>query len=422
MDSSISPQTGNNINVPFHFNGKAAEYFRIWIVNIVLTILTLGIYSAWAKVRTRRYFYSNTTFDSSAFEYLADPLVILRGRLIVAGIVLLYFALTSFMPMLDAGFIILYLLALPWVVIKALQFNNRNTAYRNIRFNFDGGIKDAIVVYVVLPVFVLLTFGLALPYVIKRMKEFVIGNSLFGSTRLSIDLSAWAIFRIYLFVIIIPMIGIIAAIAIPAYHAYTEQARLAHQASAPEQPMTEERAEFERTLKMLEQPDNQQDGQPGNQPGNQQDQGDAIPTQADDPASGPAGTGTTQDEQADPLALAAGIGIQLVVYLLYLFIYAYIKTRTTNLVFNSTTLANNQLACNMRVRDVFMIYLTNALAILFTLGLMIPWAKIRSARYRIEHTSMIVAGNISQFIAEEQDNVRATAGEFADVFDMDIGI
>ena len=35
------------------FNGKGFEYFKIWIVNIFLTIVTLGIYSAWAKVRNK---------------------------------------------------------------------------------------------------------------------------------------------------------------------------------------------------------------------------------------------------------------------------------------------------------------------------------------------------------------------------------
>ncbi|RYZ95608.1 MAG: DUF898 family protein, partial [Proteobacteria bacterium] len=30
------------------FRGQAGEFFRIWIVNTLLTILTLGIYSAWA--------------------------------------------------------------------------------------------------------------------------------------------------------------------------------------------------------------------------------------------------------------------------------------------------------------------------------------------------------------------------------------
>ena len=46
--------------IPFQFDGKATEYFGIWIVNILLTIITIGIYTAWAKVRTNRYFYGKT--------------------------------------------------------------------------------------------------------------------------------------------------------------------------------------------------------------------------------------------------------------------------------------------------------------------------------------------------------------------------
>jgi hypothetical protein len=35
----------------FGFSGSGAEYFRIWIVNLLLTVATFGIYSAWAKTR-----------------------------------------------------------------------------------------------------------------------------------------------------------------------------------------------------------------------------------------------------------------------------------------------------------------------------------------------------------------------------------
>ena len=49
----------------FQFTGKTGEYFGIWIVNLFLTIVTLGIYSAWAKVRKKRYFYANTIIDGA---------------------------------------------------------------------------------------------------------------------------------------------------------------------------------------------------------------------------------------------------------------------------------------------------------------------------------------------------------------------
>ena len=42
--------------IQFEFTGDAKEFFRIWIVNLALSIVTLGIYSAWAKVRTQPLF------------------------------------------------------------------------------------------------------------------------------------------------------------------------------------------------------------------------------------------------------------------------------------------------------------------------------------------------------------------------------
>ncbi len=54
--------------IPFEFTGTAEEYFKIWIVNVGLTIVTFGIYSAWAKARKKRYLYGNTRLRGTAFE------------------------------------------------------------------------------------------------------------------------------------------------------------------------------------------------------------------------------------------------------------------------------------------------------------------------------------------------------------------
>ena len=78
------------------FRAEGREYFRIWIVNLVLSLLTLGIYSAWAKVRKQRYLYGSTSVAGSAFGYHADPRKILRGRLIAAAIFGLYFAASRY--------------------------------------------------------------------------------------------------------------------------------------------------------------------------------------------------------------------------------------------------------------------------------------------------------------------------------------
>ena len=130
-------QTEQSANiVPIEFNGSAGEYFKIWIVNVLLTILTLGIYSAWAKVRNKRYFYGNTQLQGSSFEYTAQPLTILKGRMIAAGIIVVYVTAITFYPSTEPLFWLAFLIALPWLVVSSLRFNARNSAYRNVRFDF----------------------------------------------------------------------------------------------------------------------------------------------------------------------------------------------------------------------------------------------------------------------------------------------
>ena len=54
----------------------------------LLTLVTLGIYSAWAKVRKTRYFWQNTRLDGHAFDYHGDPRAILLGRIVALALVL----------------------------------------------------------------------------------------------------------------------------------------------------------------------------------------------------------------------------------------------------------------------------------------------------------------------------------------------
>ena len=96
FDNDHLPPAGDGDGMPYaqepvryepEFTGRAGEFFGIWFVNLSLSILTLGIYSAWAKVRTERYFYGNTRLAGAAFEYFASPIAILKGRLIAYAVV-----------------------------------------------------------------------------------------------------------------------------------------------------------------------------------------------------------------------------------------------------------------------------------------------------------------------------------------------
>src|ERR1700676_2003878 len=87
-----SPPQAPSARAPeqIRFTGRGGEYFGIWIVNLLLTIVTLGIYSPWAKVRRLQYFYRHTELAGSGFDFHGSPIKILIGRLIALALLLAY--------------------------------------------------------------------------------------------------------------------------------------------------------------------------------------------------------------------------------------------------------------------------------------------------------------------------------------------
>lgn len=99
-----------HITNPVEFKGKGGEFFGIWIVNVLLTIITFGIYSAWAKVRTKRYFYGNTYVDNDNFEYHAEPMQILKGRLVAVAVLVIWAVANAFFPAASAALLLVFTL------------------------------------------------------------------------------------------------------------------------------------------------------------------------------------------------------------------------------------------------------------------------------------------------------------------------
>lgn len=166
----------------FEFRGDGMEYFKIWIVNILLTIVTIGIYSAWAKVRNHRYFYSNLYLDDHNFRYLAQPLTILKGRLIAIAALIAFTFISSVSTIAALVLGLALVAAMPYFVNKSLAFNMRMSAYKNIQFRFEGNYGEAFMVLFVWPILGILTLGILYPLALLKMNEYVVGNSRFGTT------------------------------------------------------------------------------------------------------------------------------------------------------------------------------------------------------------------------------------------------
>ena len=382
----------------FQFDGNVTEYFKIWIVNVLLTIATLGIYSAWAKVRTESYFYGNTKVNGSSFRYTAEPLKILKGRVISVIVFALFWVLFNFYPDLIIWTLGAAILTFPFVVVASTSFRLRNTVYRNIRFKFDVRIRDGYrallrplaVVFIVtaglysvfessdfaaqlesaedsemkaedmLSSIFIFTVLPIIPYLIYVLRRFVIDHMRYGSAQGQFGASGWDFYKIYFKAFFLAMaiamfVGLLLGIAMSG----SDVGELANSETSPDE-----------LSQML----------------------------------------------AGPL-----IVFMVAFYGLGFYLMGYFNSRLTNMTYNNTEIGPLLINSTLRGRDLGTLYLTNTMAALISLGLLIPWVKIRMAKYKASRTEFL-AKDMQAINALEQSDSSAVGEEIGEIFDLDIGL
>lgn len=212
---------------PVQFTGDAREYFRIWVTNMSLSIVTLGVYSAWAKVRNRRYLMGNTIVNGHGFDYHANPHSILAARIAFLAVLVFH---QVFVEVFVPAFFVL-LAVVPWLFTRKFAFESRNSSYRTVRFGFDGRVRDIYLFFI--PAFLLTAalalatdtfdpgsaptagefppglylFLLALPvlaFLTRSLHRYSVSHRLFGSERLSHNAGWWPYVHAFL---VVPFAG-----------------------------------------------------------------------------------------------------------------------------------------------------------------------------------------------------------------------
>ena len=182
--SPSGPQPGRETRTfRMSFTGTAGEYFRIWIVNLLLTVVTLGIYLPWAIVRKRKYLYGNTWLAEDNFGFHANPIALLKGYLIVVTFAVIYGVGGYVNPIIPAIVVILVVLLYPFIIWKVLRFRTRNSSYRNIRFNFSGTLPVAYKRFLLWAILIPFTLGLIYPYLAYLQKDYMLNNLSYGDQK-----------------------------------------------------------------------------------------------------------------------------------------------------------------------------------------------------------------------------------------------
>ncbi|MFM2068305.1 MAG: hypothetical protein RLZZ584_3214 [Pseudomonadota bacterium] len=125
------------------FGGSGSEYFRIWIVNLLLLVVTLGLYFPYARARRMRYFYGNTWVGEHALAFHGQGGTMLRGYLMVLVLFVVFSVASSMSPALGL-FALLVLLGLwPALFRSGQRFRMSNTSWRGLRLGFEGDTASA---------------------------------------------------------------------------------------------------------------------------------------------------------------------------------------------------------------------------------------------------------------------------------------
>lgn len=348
----------------FSFTGTAREYFGIWIVNILLTMVTLGIYSAWAKVRRKRYFYGNTWLAGSTFEYHARPITILIGRIIVIAFLVAYNLSTQFFPIVGAILGVAFLFSIPWFVMRGLRFNARVTSYRNVRFDFVGGYWGAFLAYVLGGALAWSTMGVLAPIASQWMWNYTLGNLRYGNRPVACDPRLEKLYRQWLlpFAVVVISLFAIVVLAVGLFFLLN-----------------------------------------------------AIGVDFSDWA----------DFGDDPPVYLFIIGIYaafIPFFLLFTVAGLLYHAGVRNVALNETVIDSRHLmASNLHRGRYTWIAVSNFLATVFTLGFARPWAAVRMARYQAECTALHATSSLDVYLDQVSGEGAAVGSEFMDVEGFDFG-
>ncbi len=343
---------------PLVFTGSGASYFRIWAINWLLTLATLGIYSSWAKVRRLKYFHQNITLADASFDYHGDPVSILKGR----AIGLLAFLLVSLVPFA----LLPFMLVLPLLLRSSMRFRLHNTSYRGLRFSFIGTPRGAYFVFLLGWLLSVLSMGLLAPYFHRKMKEYQHNNACYGSERFAFSASTRAFYALYAKTLLLTL-AVMAVFGVVAGALSADSLESLKQLSGTPEEIA-------------------------------------------------------RSGQAEKLGLLIIAGVIALNVALMALIGPFYQSRSQNLIWGSTVLDRHFIRSNLRARGLAWIHASNAVLVLFSLGLFMPWASVRLMRYRVESLSLESHASLDSFLAGRQAEAGAIGQETAEWFDIDIGL
>jgi uncharacterized membrane protein YjgN (DUF898 family) len=202
------------------FHGSGGTLFGIYVVNVLLTLVTLGWYRFWGKVRVRSFMLSQTSFEGDRFAYHGTGKELLLGFLKAVLFVGLPISALGMLAELTQDKMVyvgvrffssvLVLIFIPIAIVGAWRYRLSRTSWRGIRFSFRGRASAFIKVFVKGSLLSLVTASLYYPFFLARQQRFLISQTHFGRRPFHFDGRGRDLFGAYLLTLLLflPTLGL----------------------------------------------------------------------------------------------------------------------------------------------------------------------------------------------------------------------
>lgn len=370
------------------FTGSGSEYFRIWIVNLLLMLVTLSLYYPWAKVRRLRYFYGNTLVDGQPLDFHGKPLMMLRGYLLVGLLLVLYSVAGKFSPLAGLAAFVIVAAIWPALLKSSMQFRMANTSWRGLRFRFKGTVGGAY--QAMLPLFVpgllilaalvavpdeenppmwyaglvgavTLVALLVMPWLWFKLKQYQHQNFALGQLQTELRTNVWAFYKVFLKTlgVFLGVVAIIVGVVLALGALGLASVAL--------------------------------------------------------PGRSGAGLGA---------AILAGVLVGVVGLLAMQIVpRPYFTSRMQNLLWSRTGNQSMRFRSKLKFRPLLMLTLKNWLLMLLTLGLYWPFAAVAVTRMRLQAVTVITRVDPADLLDDARSAEGEAAGDAAgDLFGLDVGL
>jgi uncharacterized membrane protein YjgN (DUF898 family) len=308
--------------------------------------------------------------------------------LIVVGAYIAFNLIAAINPYLGIALVFALVISLPWLIVRSIKFNARMSSFSNVRFDFHGGAGRAFLVYLLFPIlsYVLIAafFGLGGYLAFEQ-----------GMTMVGVGLGVLGLF--------------VTFAAFPFIDRLIKQFTISnHSLGVSRFDMQAPLAPFLKAFAAS--------------------MGWMIVVGL----IGAAMTGFSviqleavfSNAEADP---GAFIGLMALIYALFFAAFlpagAIYQAMTRNVVYGSTVLAEgHRFISDVSWAKLFWIILSNVVVVICTLGLMLPWAQVRMAKYLALHTVALPSGSMDDFVGMIMPEGSAIGDAYTDLEAIDIGL